>query len=104
MRLKQLFREWQDGNKPRPQTALEYEAAVNDSIDFAGDIAVSTIDPDLLYDYRDEASKLPCMVHSKCVTRVDKLEAGGRGARIQRRPDGKSVDTVDDRRKKRACQ
>ena len=59
MRLKQLFREWQDGNKPRPQTALEYEAAVNDFIDFAGDIAVSTIDPDLLYDYRDEASKLP---------------------------------------------
>lgn len=59
MRLKQLFLEWQDGNKPRPQTALEYEAAIDDFIDFAGDIAVSTIDPDLLYDYRDEASKLP---------------------------------------------
>jgi len=59
MRLKQLFHEWQDGNKPRPQTALEYEAAIIDFIDFAGDIAVSTIDPDLLYDYRDEASNLP---------------------------------------------
>ena len=59
MRLKQLFREWRDGNEPRPQTALEYEAAVDDFIEFAGDIAVSTIDPDLLYDYRDEAGKLP---------------------------------------------
>jgi len=59
MRLKQLFEEWQSGNKPRPQTALEFEAAVDDFIDFAGDIAVSTIDPDLLYDYRDEAAKLP---------------------------------------------
>lgn len=59
MRLKQLFTEWKAGNKPRPQSALEYEAAVDDFIDFAGDIAASTIDPDLLYDYRDEAAKLP---------------------------------------------
>ena len=59
MRLKQLFGEWQSGNKPRSQTALEYEAAVDDFIDFAGDVAVSTIDPDLLYDYRDEAAQLP---------------------------------------------
>lgn len=59
LRLKQLFREWQDGNKPSPQTALEYEAAVNDFIDYAGDVPVSTIDPDMLYDYRDEAAKLP---------------------------------------------
>lgn len=27
MRLKQLFDEWEDGNKPRPQTALEYKAS-----------------------------------------------------------------------------
>ena len=59
MRLKQLFSEWHEGNKPRPQTALEYEAAIDDFIDYAGDIAVSQIDPDLLYDYRDEAAKLP---------------------------------------------
>ena len=59
MRLKQLFDEWKDGNKPRPQTALEYEAAVNDFIEYAGDVAVSNIDPDMLYDYRDEAAKLP---------------------------------------------
>ena len=48
MRLKQLFREWKDGNKPRPQTALEFEAAIDDFIDFAGDISISMIDPDLL--------------------------------------------------------
>lgn len=59
MRLKQLFREWQAGNEPRPQTVGEYEAAIDDFIDFAGDVAVSTIDPDMLYDYRDEAAKLP---------------------------------------------
>lgn len=59
MRLKQLFREWKDGNKPRPQTALEFEAAIDDFIDFAGDISISMIDPDLLYDYRDEAANLP---------------------------------------------
>jgi integrase len=59
MRLKQLFREWKDGNQPRPQTALEYEAAIDDFIDYAGDVAVSIIDPDMLFDYRDEAAKLP---------------------------------------------
>ena len=59
MRLKQLFREWQEKKKPRPQTALEYEAAIDDFIDYAGDIAVSQIDADLIYDYRDEAVKLP---------------------------------------------
>lgn len=59
MRLKQLFDEWKAGNEPRPQTALEYEASVNDFIDFAGDVPVSAIDADMLYDYRDEAAKLP---------------------------------------------
>ncbi|WP_066681945.1 MULTISPECIES: site-specific integrase [unclassified Sphingomonas] len=59
MRLKQLYREWKDGREPRPQTALEFEAAVDDFIDFAGDIPVSTIDADLLYDYRDAAAGLP---------------------------------------------
>ncbi|WP_344706261.1 DUF6538 domain-containing protein [Sphingomonas swuensis] len=59
MRLKQLFDEWEDGNKPRPQTALEYRASVDDFIDFAGDIPVSAIDADLLFDYRDEAARLP---------------------------------------------
>ncbi|TXC71219.1 site-specific integrase [Sphingomonas ginsenosidivorax] len=59
LRLKELYREWKAGNEPRPQTAGEYEAAVDDFIDFAGDVPVSTIDADLLYDYRDEAAKLP---------------------------------------------
>ena len=59
LRLKQLFREWKDGNDPRPQSALEYEAAVNDFIDFAGDVPASSINADLLYDYRDEGAKLP---------------------------------------------
>lgn len=59
MRLKQLYREWKDGREPRPQTALEFEVAVDDFIDFAGDIPVSTIDADLLYDYRDAAAGLP---------------------------------------------
>lgn len=59
MRLEQLFHEWEDGNKPRPQTALEYKASVDDFIDFAGDVSVSAIDADMLYDYRDEAAKLP---------------------------------------------
>lgn len=59
LRLKQLFNEWKDGKKPRPQTALEFEASVSDFIDFAGDVPVSEIDADMLYDYRDEAAKLP---------------------------------------------
>ena len=59
MRLRELFREWKAGNAPRPQSALEYEAAVDDFIDFAGDVLVSTIDADMLYDYRDAAAKLP---------------------------------------------
>jgi integrase len=59
MRMRELFREWKAGNAPRPQTALEYEAAVDDFIEFAGDPAVAAIDADLLYDYRDAAAKLP---------------------------------------------
>ena len=59
MRLQQLFDAWKAGNAPRPQTALEYQAAIDDFKDFAGDVAVSTIDADLLFDYRDEAAKLP---------------------------------------------
>ncbi len=59
LRLKALFREWKAGNEPRPQTAGEYEAAVDDFIDFAGDPTISMIDADMLYDYRDEAAKLP---------------------------------------------
>lgn len=67
MRLKQLFTEWKSGNEPRPQTALEYEAAVDDFIDFAGDVLVTAIDADMLYDYRDEAAKLPA-----CMPRADR--------------------------------
>ena len=59
LRLKTLFHEWKAGNEPRPQTAGEYEAAVDDFIDFAGDPTISMIDADMLYDYRDEAAKLP---------------------------------------------
>ncbi|WP_171007619.1 site-specific integrase [Sphingomonas sp. 3P27F8] len=59
MRLKTLFNEWKAGNQPRLQSAQEYEASVDDFIDFAGDIAVSTIDADLLFDYRDAAKDLP---------------------------------------------
>ena len=59
MRLKTLFREWKAGTAPRPQSALEYEAAIDDFIDFAGDVAVSSIDADMLYDYRDAAADLP---------------------------------------------
>jgi len=59
LRLKALYHEWKAGNEPRPQTAGEYEAAVDDFIDFAGDPTISMIDADMLYDYRDEAAKLP---------------------------------------------
>jgi integrase len=59
MRLQQLFDAWKAGSAPRPQTAVEFQAAVDDFKDFAGDVAVSTIDADLLFDYRDEAAKLP---------------------------------------------
>ncbi len=59
LRLKTLFHEWKAGNEPRPQTAGEYEAAIDDFIDFADDPTVSMIDADMLYDYRDEAAKLP---------------------------------------------
>lgn len=59
LRLKALCREWKAGNEPRPEMAGEYEATIDDIIDFAGDPAISVIDADMLYDYRDEAAKLP---------------------------------------------
>lgn len=59
MRFGQLFQEWKLGTDPRPQTALEFDVAVRDFIDFAGDPLIALVDADLLYDYRDEAAKLP---------------------------------------------
>lgn len=59
MRLNQLYDEWKLAKEPRPQTALEFKAALDDFIDFAGDIAAASIDADLLFDYRDQAAKLP---------------------------------------------
>ncbi len=59
MRLRQLFEEWKEGNKPAAQTAAEFSRSVEDFIDFIGDVPVMTITSDMLYDYRDEAAKLP---------------------------------------------
>ena len=59
MRLRELYREWESGNEPRPQTALEYLASVDDFIEFAGDVLLTAIDADILYDFRDEVAKLP---------------------------------------------
>ena len=59
LRLRQLFVEWKDCTQPRPQTALEFEASVDDFIEFANDPPIKAIDADLLYDYRDAAAKLP---------------------------------------------
>ena len=57
--LKTLFAEWKAGTNPRPQSALEYEAPIDDFIDFAGDVAVAAVEADMLYDYRDAGAKLP---------------------------------------------
>lgn len=65
MRLKQLFGEWKSGKEPRPQTALEYEAEIDDFIDFAGDIAVSTIDPELLYVIAMKLRNCPRQCHAQ---------------------------------------
>lgn len=59
LRLKTLFAEWKAGTNPRPQSALEYEAPIDDFIDFAGDVAVAAVEADMLYDYRDAGAKLP---------------------------------------------
>ena len=59
MRMRELFREWKAGNDPRPQTALEYEAAVDDFVEYASDPAIAAINADLIYDYRDAAATLP---------------------------------------------
>lgn len=59
MRLRELYKEWKAGNAPRPQTAGEYKAAIEDFIEFANDPPICMIDADLIYDYRDMAAKLP---------------------------------------------
>jgi integrase len=59
MRLQELFDEWKAANQPSKQTALEYESSVHDFIDLIGDIPVADITADDIYDYRDEAAKLP---------------------------------------------
>lgn len=59
MRLMELFADWQNGQKPRPQTAVEYQAAALDFIDFLGDIPVAEIERGDLLDFRDQVEKLP---------------------------------------------
>jgi integrase len=59
LRLKMLFVAWKKNKNPRPQSANEYESAVDDFIDFVGDLPVVAIDSDLLYDFRDACAKMP---------------------------------------------
>jgi integrase len=59
LRLKSLFASWKAEKKPRPQSAKEYETAVDDFIEFAGNMPVAAIDADLLYDFRDACAQLP---------------------------------------------
>ena len=59
LRLKTLFAAWKAGNKPRPQSANEYESAIDDFIDFAGDVPVAAIDKSMICHYRDLGANLP---------------------------------------------
>ncbi len=59
LRLRTLLDEWNGAQRPRPQTLHETSRAVEDFIDWFGDIAVASITSDMLYDYRDAGRRLP---------------------------------------------
>ncbi len=59
LRLRELFEEWRRRRNPRPQTIDEARNAMEDLIDYIGDVPVSLIDSDMLYNYRDAAALLP---------------------------------------------
>ena len=59
MRLRELLREWTEAKAPRPQFVSEATASVEDYVDYHGDVAVSTITSEMIFDYRDAAKVLP---------------------------------------------
>ena len=67
LRLRTLLNEWNETQRPRPQTLHETSRAAEDFIDWFGDIAVASITSDMLYDYRDAGRRLP-----RCMPRADR--------------------------------
>lgn len=59
LRFRELLALWKNEKNPRPQSFVEVERAVEDLIDYIGDLPVETLTSDMLMDYRDEARKLP---------------------------------------------
>jgi integrase len=59
LRLRELLKKWAKAQAPQPQSVHEASVAVEDLIHFLGDVPVMTVTGDMIYDYRDEARKLP---------------------------------------------
>lgn len=59
LRFRELLNRWAEAQKPQPQSVHEASVAVEDLIDYLGNVPVMTVTGDMIYDYRDEAKKLP---------------------------------------------
>jgi integrase len=59
LRFRELLKKWEGAQKPQPQSLHEASVAVEDLIDFLGDVPVMSVTGDMIYDYRDEAKELP---------------------------------------------
>lgn len=59
LKFRELLKLWAAEKKPRPQSLAETSRAVEDMIDYLGNVTVGTMTSDMLMDYRDEAKNLP---------------------------------------------
>ncbi|MBV9841415.1 MAG: hypothetical protein JOY99_07795 [Sphingomonadaceae bacterium] len=83
MRFGELLDAWQKERNPRPQSLREAKVAVVDLIDFIGDIPVTSVTKDMLFDYRDESQEVA----------KEHVERGS-GARLSRQNQAASEQPV----------
>ncbi len=97
MRLSELLSHWKGDRTPRPQTVHEAEGHIADLIDFLGlDEKIGSITRSDLYDYRDDAAKLPASM-----PRADRrLPFGKRVARHEVAASADSAESEDEREPK----
>ncbi|GFZ94207.1 hypothetical protein GCM10019071_25630 [Sphingobium fuliginis] len=64
MRLLELYEKWKEGMTPRPQSAREYRRAIEEFIDYIGDIPAMEVTEDDIHNWLDAVVKMPSRMSS----------------------------------------
>ena len=79
MRLLDLYEKWKEGMTPRPQSAREYRRAVEEFIDYIGDIPAMEVTEDDIHNWLDAVVKMPSRmpVADRALTFTERLAKYG---------------------------